>query len=293
VLPFSTGVIMEPLPADRIVAGIPAAVADLRADNWLAAAQAIMTTDTVPKAVSRRVRLAGGMVNITGIAKGSGMIRPDMATMLAFVTTDAQLDRKALSTMARQSVDSSFNAITVDGDTSTNDAYILVATGVSGVAARSARDARALAGTVEAVATELAQAVIRDGEGATKFVTVRVEGGRSRAESKRIAYAIAHSPLVKTAFFACDPNLGRIVMAIGHGAGADLDQGKVDLWMDDVLVVKRGGRNPAYREEHGVAVLRKPEFTVRAVLNRGRAVATVWTCDLSYDYVKINAEYRT
>jgi len=293
VLPFSTGVIMEPLPADRIVAGIPAAVADLREDNWAAAAEAIMTTDTLPKAVSRRVRLAGGTVTVTGIAKGAGMIRPDMATMLGFVATDACIDARTLKSLIRRVADRSFNAITVDGDTSTNDSFVIVATGASGVAARGARDAAALASCIEDVATLLAQAIIRDGEGATKFVTVRVEGGRSVAECRRVAYAIAHSPLVKTAFFASDPNLGRIVCAVGYAGVAGLDPDKVDLYMDEVLVVKRGGRNPEYREEQGAAVLAKPEFTVRARLNRGRAEATVWTCDFSYDYVKINAEYRT
>ena len=293
VLPFSTGVVMEPLPADRILAGVPAAVADLRADNWAHAAEAIMTTDTVPKATSRSVKLSGGTVAVTGISKGSGMIRPDMATMLGFVATDARVDRRTLSSLARASADRSFNAITVDGDTSTNDSYMLVASGVSGVAARSRKDLTALAAAIDEVAVELAQAIIRDGEGATKFVTVRIEGGRSVAECRRVAYSIAHSPLVKTAFFASDPNLGRILAAIGYAGVPGLDTGKVNLWMDEVLVAKGGSRNPAYREEQGAAVMAKPEFTVRAVLNRGRAAATVWTCDLSYGYVKINAEYRT
>ena len=293
VLPFSTGVIMEPLPADRIVAGIPAALADLRADNWLQAAESIMTTDTVPKAVSRRVRLSGGEVCITGIAKGSGMIRPDMATLLAFIATDARIGRAALGRLLRSAAGRSFNSISVDGDTSTNDSFMLVASGACGVAARSGRDLAAFARGLDAVAQTLAQAIVRDGEGATKFVTVRVEGGRSVAECRRVAYSIAHSPLVKTAFFASDPNLGRILCAIGHAGVGSLDASKVDLWMDDVLVARRGERNPAYREEEGAAVLRQAEFTVRAVLHRGRAAATVWTCDLSYDYVKINAEYRT
>jgi glutamate N-acetyltransferase/amino-acid N-acetyltransferase len=293
VLPFSTGVIMEPLPADRILAGVPAAVADLRVANWAHAAEAIMTTDTVPKATSRRVKLSGGTVAVTGIAKGSGMIRPDMATMLGFVATDARVERRTLSSLASASADRSFNAITVDGDTSTNDSYMLVASGASGVAPRSRKDLAALAAAIDEVAVELAQAIIRDGEGATKFVTVRIEAGRSVAECRRVAYSIAHSPLVKTAFFASDPNLGRILAAIGYAGVPGLDTAKVDLWMDEVLVAKRGGRNPAYREAQGAAVMAKPEFTVRAVLNRGRAAATVWTCDLSYDYVKINAEYRT
>jgi glutamate N-acetyltransferase/amino-acid N-acetyltransferase len=293
VLPFSTGVIMEPLPAERILAGIPAAVADLRGDNWAQAAESIMTTDTVPKAVSRRVRLAGGTVTVTGIAKGAGMIRPDMATMLGFVATDARIDARTLKALAKRVADRSFNAITVDGDTSTNDSFVIVASGASGIAAASAKDAEALSACIQAVAVELAQAIVRDGEGATKFVTVQVEGGRSVAECRRVAYAIAHSPLVKTAFFASDPNLGRIVCAVGYAGVGDLDAARVDLYMDDVLVVKRGGRNPAYREAQGAAVLAKPEFMVRVMLNRGRAAATVWTCDFSYDYVKINAEYRT
>jgi len=293
VLPFSTGVIMEPLPSARIVAAVPAAVADLRPDNWALAAEAIMTTDTVPKAVSRRVRLSCGDVAVTGIAKGAGMIRPDMATLLAFIATDARLAAPALERLLRVAADRSFNAISVDGDTSTNDSLVLAASGASGVAPRTAADRAALAAAVEEVAIALAQAIVRDGEGATKFVTVRVEGGRAVAECRRVAYAIAHSPLVKTAFFASDPNLGRILCAIGYAGVPGLDTSKVDLWMDDVLVARRGGRNPAYREAQGVAVLKKPEFTVRAVLRRGRAAATVWTCDLSYDYVKINAEYRT
>lgn len=293
VLPFSTGVIMEPLPAERIVAGLPAAVVDLRADNWLQAAEAIMTTDTVPKAASRRVKLAGGTVTVTGIAKGSGMIRPDMATMLGFVATDARVDRRELASLLRASAGRSFNSVSVDGDMSTNDSFMLVATGASGIAPRSRADRAALAAAIDDVSVALAQAIVRDGEGATKFVTVRIEGGRSVAECRRVAYAIAHSPLVKTAFFASDPNLGRILAAIGYSGIPALDTAKVDLWMDDVLVVRRGCRNPAYREESGAAVLAKPEFEVRAVLHRGRAAATVWTCDLSYDYVKINAEYRT
>jgi glutamate N-acetyltransferase/amino-acid N-acetyltransferase len=292
VLPFSTGVIMEPLPADRIVAGLPGAIADLGARNWFAAAEAIMTTDTVPKAVSQRVRLAAGEATVTGIAKGAGMIRPDMATMLGFVATDARVAPAALGRMLRAAAGSSFNSITVDGDTSTNDSFMLIASG-AGPAASSRRDLDALGRAVEEVAAQLAQAVVRDGEGATKFVTVRVERGRSAAECRKAAYAVAHSPLVKTAFFASDPNLGRILAAIGYAGIAGLDSARVDLYIDEVLVAKRGARNPAYRDEQGVAAMRKPEFTVRAVLNRGRAAATVWTCDLSFDYVRINAEYRT
>jgi len=292
VLPFSTGVIMEPLPVDRVAAGVPVALADMRPGNWLSAAEAIMTTDTVPKAFSRTVRLAGGEATVTGIAKGSGMIRPDMATMLGFVATDAKVSKVALQRIAKTAADQSFNAITVDGDTSTNDAFICLATG-KGPVARSKKDVTALASAITDVAQRLAQAIVRDGEGATKFVTVRVERGRSAAECRKVAYAIAHSPLVKTAFFAGDPNLGRILAAIGNAGVAGLDTAKVDLYIDEVRVASKGGRDPAYREEQGAAAMKKAEFLVRAVLNRGKAECTVWTCDLSYDYVKINAEYRS
>jgi glutamate N-acetyltransferase/amino-acid N-acetyltransferase len=292
VLPFSTGVIMEQLPVERITAGLPAAVADLGCANWASAAESIMTTDTVPKAVSRRVKLAGGEATVTGIAKGAGMIRPDMATMLGFIATDARVTRAGLQAMIRRAADVSFNCITVDGDTSTNDSFALIASG-AGPVAESEPDLAALGRTVDEVAALLAQAIVRDGEGATKFVTVAVERARSAEEARRVAYAIAHSPLVKTAFFASDPNLGRILAAIGYAGVADLDTSRVDLHIDDVLVVLGGGRNPAYQEELAVQVMKKPEFTVRAVLNRGQATATVWTCDLSFDYVKINAEYRT
>ena len=292
VLPFSTGVIMEPLPVERIVAGLPAAIADLREDNWAAAAQAIMTTDTVAKARSVKVRLAGGEATVTGISKGSGMICPDMATMLGFVATDARISSGHLKRMLKTAADQSFNRITVDGDTSTNDAFMLIATG-KGPSASSNRDLAALEKAITLVSQQLAQAIVRDGEGATKFVTVTVERGRNEKECRQIAYAIAHSPLVKTAFFASDPNLGRILCAIGYGGAADLDPGKVDLYIDDVRVARSGGRDANYREEQGVQAMKKPEFTVRAVLNRGKASATVWTCDFSYDYVKINAEYRS
>ena len=289
ILPFSTGVIMEPLPADRIIAGLPQAL--LQQANWLSAAEAIMTTDTVPKAVSRKVALSGGEVVITGIAKGAGMIRPDMATMLSFIATNAAIPRKKLVEIARRAADSSFNCVTVDGDTSTNDSFILVATG-QGPEPVSGKELKSVEAAIVEVAQRLAQAIIRDGEGATKFVTVRVEGGKTAEECRRAAYAIAHSPLVKTAFFASDPNLGRILAAIGY-SGVPLDTQKVDLYIDNVLVAKRGGRNPDYREADALAAMKKPEFTVRAVLNRGKAAATLWTCDLSFDYVKINAEYRT
>ncbi len=290
VLPFSTGVIMEPLPAERIIAGLPQAL--LRQANWLSAAEAIMTTDTVPKAFSRKISLSTGDAVVTGIAKGAGMIRPDMATMLGFVATNAAVSRKKLQNLVKIAADRSFNCITVDGDTSTNDSFVLVATG-QGPAVASKKDLLVLEKAIVEVSQQLAQAIVRDGEGATKFVTVRIERGRSADECRRVAYAIAHSPLVKTAFFASDPNLGRILAAIGNAGVAGLDTSRVDLYIDEVLAVKGGGRNPSYREEQSVAAMKKPEFTVRAVLNRGKADATVWTCDLSFEYVKINAEYRT
>jgi glutamate N-acetyltransferase/amino-acid N-acetyltransferase len=287
VLPFSTGVIMEPLPADRIVAALPKALFD-RAD-WLSAAESIMTTDTVPKAFSRKLRLGNGEAVVTGIAKGAGMIRPDMATMLGFVATDAAVPQKKLADITRRVADRSFNCVTVDGDTSTNDSFIVVATG-RGPAVRAPRDLLKLEAAITDVSRHLAQAIIRDGEGATKFVTVRVESGRNEDECRKVAYAIAHSPLVKTAFFASDPNLGRILAAAGNSG---VDVSKLSLYLDDVLVASGGGRHPAYSDEQGVAVMKKPEFTVRLKLGRGKADATVWTCDFSFDYVKINAEYRT
>jgi len=289
VLPFSTGVIMEALPVERIIAGLPQALSNK--GNWLSAAQAIMTTDTVPKAFSIKIKLSTGEAVVTGIAKGAGMIKPDMATMLGFVATDAVVSRNNLQTMVKRAADRSFNCITVDGDTSTNDSFMLIATGM-GVAASSKRDLSLLEGAITQVSQQLAQAIVRDGEGATKFVTVTVERGRSEAECRRIAYAIAHSPLVKTAFFASDPNLGRILAAVGY-SGANVDVSRISLYLDEVLVAAKGGRHPAYRDEQGVAAMRKPEFTVRVVLNAGKAAATIWTCDLSFDYVKINAEYRT
>ena len=290
ILPFSTGVIMESLPVERIVQGLPAA---LRArSSWADAAEAIMTTDTVAKACSRKVMLSGGEAVVTGIAKGAGMIRPDMATMLGFIATDAKVPQAALNRIAKSVADRSFNCVTVDGDTSTNDSFVLISSGV-GVDAKKEKDSKLLEETILDIALHLAQAIIRDGEGATKFVTVTVERGRSEAECRKIAYAIAHSPLVKTAFFASDPNLGRILAAIGYAGVGDLDTGKVDLYIDEVLVAKSGSRNPAYREADALAAMKKHEFTVRAVLKRGKAAATLWTCDLSFDYVKINAEYRT
>ncbi|HKW38130.1 MAG TPA: bifunctional glutamate N-acetyltransferase/amino-acid acetyltransferase ArgJ [Burkholderiales bacterium] len=284
VLPFSTGVIMEPLPLDRVVAGLPACVADLREDNWGRGAEAIMTTDTVPKARSRR---AGG-ATVTGIAKGAGMIRPDMATMLGFVATDAAVSQDALEKLVERAAASSFNRISVDGDASTNDSFILIATGAAG----RCDDALVREAVLE-VSQGLAQAIVRDGEGATKFITVRVERGRDEAECASVAYAIAHSPLVKTAFFASDPNLGRLLAAIGNSGVSDLDVDRVELYLDDVQVARDGGRHPAYREEDGKRVMGKSEITVRVALNRGGAATTVWTCDLSHEYVTINAEYRT
>jgi glutamate N-acetyltransferase/amino-acid N-acetyltransferase len=277
---------------ERIVAGLPVAVAGLREDNWASAAEAIMTTDTVPKACSRKVKLSGGEAVVTGIAKGAGMIRPDMATMLGFVATDAKVAQVTLQSIVKRVADKSFNCVTVDGDTSTNDSFMLIASGI-GVEVRSDKDRKTLEQTILEISQRLAQAIVRDGEGATKFVTVSVERGRSEAECRRVGYAIAHSPLVKTAFFASDPNLGRILAAIGYAGVGDLDTSKVDLYIDDVRVARSGGRDAQYREEQGVRAMKKPEFTVRAVLNRGKAAATLWTCDLSFDYVKINAEYRT
>jgi glutamate N-acetyltransferase/amino-acid N-acetyltransferase len=281
---------MEPLPVDRIQAGLPGAVASEA--SWLDAAEAIMTTDTVPKAFSRKLRLSGGEAVVTGIAKGAGMIRPDMATLLGFVATDAKVAPKALQSMVKRIADRSFNCATVDGDTSTNDSFMLIASGM-GVELKNEKDKKILEQAILEVSQLLAQAIIRDGEGATKFVTVTVERGRSKAECRKIAYAIAHSPLVKTAFFASDPNLGRILAAIGYAGVKDLDTSKVDLYIDDVRVARAGGRDTQYREEQGIQAMKKPEFTVRTVLNRGKAAATLWTCDLSFDYVKINAEYRT
>ncbi|MGO8754620.1 MAG: bifunctional glutamate N-acetyltransferase/amino-acid acetyltransferase ArgJ [Gallionellaceae bacterium] len=292
VLPYSTGVIMEPLPVQKIVAGLPQAVASLKADNWFDAAHAIMTTDIVAKAVSRQIRLAGSTVTITGMAKGSGMIHPNMATMLGFIATDAAVPRPLLQQMVKQAADASFNCITVDGDTSTNDALMLIATGKSGVAVTGANRAQ-LQDAVTEVATLLAQAIVRDGEGATKFITIKVEGGRDTAECKQIAYTVAHSPLVKTAFFASDPNLGRILAAIGYAGIADLDVQRIKLYLDDVLVAEDGGRAASYVEEEGQRVMKQSDITIRVVLNRGASSATVWTCDFSYDYVKINASYRS
>ena len=296
VLPFSTGVIMETLPNDRIEAALPAALADARSDHWAEAAAAIMTTDTVPKAASRRVQIGGRTVTLTGISKGAGMIRPNMATMLGFIATDAVIAPALMPALVKEAADASFNRITIDGDTSTNDSFLLIATHRAGHARIEQLDAaegRAFRAALIEVAQQLAQAIVRDGEGATKFITVRVQGGRDEAECRQAAYAIAHSPLVKTAFFASDPNLGRILAAVGYAGIADLDQERIDLFLDDVHVVERGGRRPQYREEDGARVMKQAEIGVRVDLHRGSAEATVWTCDLSVDYVKINADYRS
>ncbi len=296
VLPFSTGVIMETLPVDRIEAGLPAALADLRQDGWAAAAQGIMTTDTLPKAASRQLSIGGKPVTITGISKGAGMIRPNMATMLGFVATDAVLAPGLLQALVLEAADASFNRISIDGDTSTNDSFVLIATRQAGhaeITSLESADGQALKAAVVAVAQQLAQAIVRDGEGATKFITVQVDGGHTEAECRRVAYAIAHSPLVKTAFFASDPNLGRILAAVGYAGIDDLDQSLIDLYLDDVHVATHGGRHPAYSEADGLAVMQRSEITVRVLLHRGAASTTVWTCDLSLDYVRINADYRS
>ena len=296
ILPFSTGVIMEILPVAKIAAGLPGAVTNMRADNWLAAAEAIMTTDIVAKAISRQVTIDGVAITITGIAKGSGMIHPNMATMLGYIATDAKIAQPLLQSMVAEAANRSFNCITVDGDTSTNDALMLIATGKAAlpeVADAGSKAGKALQAAISEVAIHLAQAIVRDGEGATKFITVRVEGGTSETECKQIGYAIAHSPLVKTAFFASDPNLGRILAAIGYAGIDDLDVAALKLYLDEVLVAENGGRAASYREEEGQRVMRQSDITIRVVLGRGAESATLWTCDLSYDYVKINASYRS
>ncbi len=292
VLPFSTGVIMEPLPLDKIVAGLPQAMANLKADNWFAAANTIMTTDIVAKGVSRQLQIDGKTVTVTGMSKGSGMIHPNMATMLGYIATDAAIAQSLLQQMVSEAANRSFNCITVDGDTSTNDALMLIATGKSGVAINDANRAQ-LQAVITEVATLLAQAIVRDGEGATKFITIKVEGGKDEAECKKIGYAIAHSPLVKTAFFASDPNLGRILAAIGYAGVNDLDVTTLKLYLDDVLVAENGGRAASYKEEDGQRVMQQSDITIRVVLKRGAVNATLWSCDFSYDYVKINASYRS
>jgi glutamate N-acetyltransferase/amino-acid N-acetyltransferase len=296
ILPFSTGVIMEPLPVEKIAAGLPAAVANMSEDNWLIAAEAIMTTDIVAKAISRQVIIDGVTVTITGIAKGSGMIHPNMATMLGYIATDAGLSQPLLQQLVTEAANRSFNCITVDGDTSTNDSLMLIATGKSLLPEISSIGSTAYGALLEAiseVAIYLAQAIVRDGEGATKFITIKIEGGRDEDECRKIGYAIAHSPLVKTAFFASDPNLGRILAAIGYAGVDDLDVAALQLYLDDVLVAENGGRASSYSEEDGQRVMQQSDITIRVVLNRGCVNATLWTCDFSYDYVKINASYRS
>ena len=296
VLPFSTGVIMESLPHDRIAAGLEAAISDAKATHWLRAAEAIMTTDTVPKAFSRQVQIAGKTISITGISKGAGMIRPNMATMLGFMATDACVAPEAMQQLAIELANGSFNCVTVDGDTSTNDSFIVIATNKAGnipISNWTSTDGAALKTAMLEVARNLAQAIVRDGEGATKFISIQVDGGKNSEECRKVAYAIAHSPLVKTAFFASDPNLGRILAAVGYAGIDDLDQTKIDLFLDNVNVATQGGRNPNYQESEGQRVMKQSEITVRVVLGRGQASETVWTCDLSYDYVKINADYRS
>jgi glutamate N-acetyltransferase/amino-acid N-acetyltransferase len=292
VLPYSTGVIMEPLPVDKIVAGMPQAIANLKQDNWFDAAHAIMTTDIVAKAVSKQVQIGGKTITVTGMSKGSGMIHPNMATMLGYIATDAAIAQPLLQQMVSEAANRSFNCITVDGDTSTNDALMLIASGKSGVQIGAAERV-AMQAAVTEVATLLAQAIVRDGEGATKFITIQVEGGKDEAECKKVGYAIAHSPLVKTAFFASDPNLGRILAAIGYAGVGDLDVEKLKLYLDDVLVAEHGGRAASYQEEDGARVMKQSDITIRVVLDRGAVNATLWTCDFSYDYVKINASYRS
>ena len=296
ILPFSTGVIMEPLPVQRIVDGLPKALSARAENHWSLASQAIMTTDTLPKATSRQIQIEGRTVTITGMSKGAGMIRPNMATMLGFLATDAAIDSTLMHSLAHELAEASFNRITIDGDTSTNDSFVVIATGKAGNAMVTDWQNPAAVVLKQAlidVATWLAQAIVRDGEGATKFITVRVEGGRDSAECRQVAYAIAHSPLVKTAFFASDPNLGRILAAVGYAGIADLDQACIDLFLDDVHVATRGGRHPDYREEDGQRTMKQDEITVRVLLGRGQAHDQVWTCDLSHEYVTINADYRS
>lgn len=299
VLPFSTGVILEPLPVDKLVAGLPAAVADLAENHWHAAAHAIMTTDTIAKAASRQITIGGKTLTLTGISKGAGMIKPNMATMLGFMGTDAGVAPALLAETLKAAADESFNAITVDGDTSTNDSFVAIATGKSGVQFTTGQEAgwAEFVAALTALAQELAQAIVRDGEGATKLITVAVSGGTTREECRAVAYAVGHSPLVKTAFFASDPNLGRILAAIGYAGIADLNVDNIRVWLasqsGETLVAEHGGRAAAYTEAQGAAIMADAEITVRIDLARGSAQATVWTCDLSYDYVKINADYRS
>jgi glutamate N-acetyltransferase / amino-acid N-acetyltransferase len=296
ILPFSTGVIMEPLPSDRVIAGLDAAIANAQPDHWVRAAEGIMTTDTIPKAFGKQVEIGGKRISISGISKGAGMIRPNMATMLGFMATDACVSQAVMQQLSRNLADGSFNRVSVDGDTSTNDSFVVIASNQAGnpmIESLDSPDGQLLQTALMDVARTLAQAIVRDGEGATKFISVQVEGGRDDAECLKVAYAIAHSPLVKTAFFASDPNLGRILAAVGYAGIADLDQGLIELHLDDVHVATQGGRHPAYREEDGQRVMKQSEITVRVGLGRGSASQTVWTCDFSHDYVTINADYRS
>ncbi|WP_374259130.1 bifunctional glutamate N-acetyltransferase/amino-acid acetyltransferase ArgJ [Aquabacterium sp.] len=296
ILPFSTGVIMETLPVDRIEAGLPGAIADLKEDNWAVAAEGIMTTDTLPKGYSKQITLGVQTVTITGISKGAGMIKPNMATMLGYVATDANVAPGLLQSLVTDAANASFNRITIDGDTSTNDSFVLMASRKAQhaeITDLASAEGQALRAAIIEVSQKLAQAIVRDGEGATKFISITVEGGRNEAECAQAAYAIAHSPLVKTAFFASDPNLGRILAAVGYAGIDDLDQSLIDLHLDDVHVVTKGGRRPEYKEEDGQRVMKQSEITIRVGLNRGEAKTTVWTCDLSHDYVTINADYRS
>ncbi|RJG09414.1 bifunctional glutamate N-acetyltransferase/amino-acid acetyltransferase ArgJ [Massilia cavernae] len=295
ILPFSTGVILEPLPVQKIIAGLPDAIANLQLDNWYNAAEAIMTTDTQPKAASRTVTIGGHSVTMTGISKGAGMIKPNMATMLGYLAFDAKVAQPVLDQLVRHAADHSFNCITIDGDTSTNDSFMLIATGAGSLEVNStdAPEYAELRDAVTDISRNLAQQIIRDGEGATKFIAITVDEGKDVEECRKIAYSIAHSPLVKTAFFASDPNLGRILAAIGYAGVDDLDVTKLDMYLDDVWVAKNGGRNPDYQEADGQRVMKQSEITVRVKLARGDATATVWTCDLSHDYVTINADYRS
>ena len=296
ILPFSTGVIMEPLPIERIEAGLPAALADANPSHWVRAAEGIMTTDTIAKAFGAQVMIGGALVSISGISKGAGMIRPNMATMLGFMATDARVSQSVMQQLALELAEGSFNRVTVDGDTSTNDSFVVIASNLAAhapIESLASPEGLALKAAMLGVARQLAQAIVRDGEGATKFITIQVEGGKTAAECRQVAYAIAHSPLVKTAFFASDPNLGRILAAVGYAGIADLEQSGIDLFLDDVHVAIQGGRHPAYREEDGQRVMKQSEITVRVMLGRGSAADTVWTCDLSHDYVSINADYRS
>ena len=295
VLPFSTGVILESLPIDKIKNGLPDTIKNLDPTHWIDAAEAIMTTDIAPKAASRKIKIQDKEVVISGVSKGSGMIHPNMATMLSFIATDASINQILLDKLLKEVTEESFNCITVDGDTSTNDSFILIATGKAEHIEINQEDQsyKALRDAIREVAVELAQAIVRDGEGATKFITIQVESGRDDAECRKVGFAIAHSPLIKTAFFASDPNLGRILAAIGYAGVDSLDITKIQLFLGNVLVAEKGGRASSYTEAQGQEVMKHPEISMRILLNRGHAKATIWTCDFSYDYVKINADYRT